>query len=327
MKIGRIILCFIGVMALMACQNGKEGKSDSEVMGAATTGVTGAVEPVEVLNLYDGPAPGSENWTHQEGVVDERTNIIFNITTPTLAVYLPDPSIATGSAMVVCPGGGFSILSYASEGTMVAEELCKRGIAALVLKYRTHPIRDLNADERVDSIDINLTMAPMIESLVKGGDGTATGTCLAMEHTHLAFEDADRAMNLARENAAKWNIKPDHIGIMGFSAGAITTMHQALVHSEGGKPDFVGVIYGGWTSDVKAPADAAPVFLCAPVNDIFFPEESMDVYKAWREAKVPVELHYYNVSVHGFGAVPTGKSSDMWIDEMVHFMKDVEFVK
>ena len=93
-------------------------------------------------------------------------------------------------------------------------------------------------------------------------------------------------------------------------------MHQVLEHSEAGKPNFGGIIYGGWTHDVKAPADAVPVFLCAPVNDIFYPEESYDVYMAWREAKLPVELHYYSDSQHGFGATPTGKSSDMWIDEM-----------
>ena len=226
--------------------------------------------------------------------------------------------------MVVCPGGGFYILSYVNEGTKVAEELCMRGIAAFVLKYRTHPIGDENVDGKVDGEDLTIKSNKVMGSLTRE---SATAACLSMEYTHLAFQDADRAISMVRQHAAKWGVNPDKIGIVGFSAGAVTSMHQVLEHSEAGKPNFGGIIYGGWTHDVKAPADAVPVFLCAPVNDIFYPEESYDVYMAWREAKLPVELHYYSDSQHGFGATPTGKSSDMWIDEMVHFMRDIEFVK
>lgn len=306
------------VAVLISC-----GSQPTQQQAAAGLGNAPKMEPTEVMNLYEGKAPGSESWTNVEAPADDSGDIIFNISTPTLAVYLPDPSVATGSAMVVCPGGGFHILSYISEGTKVAEELCMRGIAAFVLKYRTHPIDDENADGKVDAQDLMLRSTKVMGSLTRE---SATAACLSMEYTHLAFQDADRAISMVRQNAAKWGINPDRIGIVGFSAGAVTAMHQVLEHSETGKPNFGGIVYGGWTHDVKAPADAAPVFLCAPVNDIFYPEETQDVYMAWREAKVPVELHYYTDAQHGFGAFPTGKSSDLWIDEMVHFMHDVAFI-
>jgi acetyl esterase/lipase len=312
---------------LISCGQGNQANNtddgqQAQMKIAAGLGNAPKMEPTEVLNLYEGKAPGTESWTNVEDYTDETKETLFNITTPTLAVYLPDPSIATGSAMVVCPGGGFYILSYVSEGIKVAEELCMRGIAAFVLKYRTHPIGDENADGKVDGQDLTIKSSKVMGALSRE---SASAACLSMEYSHLAFQDADRAVSMVRQNAAKWGINPDKIGIVGFSAGAVTSMHQVLEHSEAGKPNFGGIIYGGWTHDVKAPADAAPVFLCAPVNDIFYPEESQDVYMAWREAKVPVELHYYSDSQHGFGAVPTGKSSDLWIDEMVRFMRDVQF--
>ena len=325
----RTLTLMVVAALLFSCGQGNQTNNtdDSQLSPVKCTAGLGnapKMEPTEVLNLYEGKAPGSESWTNVEAPTDESGDILFNISTPTLAVYLPDPSVATGSAMVVCPGGGFYILSYVNEGTKVAEELCMRGIAAFVLKDRTHPKGDENVDGKVDGEDLTIKSNKVMGSLTRE---SATAACLSMEYTHLAFQDADRAISMVRQHAAKWGVNPDKIGIVGFSAGAVTSMHQVLEHSEAGKPNFGGIIYGGWTHDVKAPADAVPVFLCAPVNDIFYPEESYDVYMAWREAKLPVELHYYSDSQHGFGATPTGKSSDMWIDEMVHFMRDIEFVK
>ena len=289
----RTLTLMVVAALLFSCGQGNQTNNtdDSQLSPVKCTAGLGnapKMEPTEVLNLYEGKAPGSESWTNVEAPTDESGDILFNISTPTLAVYLPDPSVATGSAMVVCPGGGFYILSYVNEGTKVAEELCMRGIAAFVLKYHTHPIGDENVEGKVDGEDLTIKSNKVMGSLTRE---SATAACLSMEYTHLAFQDADRAISMVRQHAAKWGVNPDKIGIVGFSAGAVTSMHQVLEHSEAGKPNFGGIIYGGWTHDVKAPADAVPVFLCAPVNDIFYPEESYDVYMAWREAKLPVELH------------------------------------
>ena len=327
MKSRMLFLATLGVLVLGSCNQSNTSKDEATEnaaidINAVTLGNAPSMEPVEIMKLYEGVAPGSETWKHHE--VNDN-GVLFNITEPTLAVYLPEPEKATGSAMVICPGGGFAILSYVSEGTMVAQELCKRGIAAFVLKYRTTPLLDEQGNGSEDIQDAGKAVEASVSVSLQMGL-TAVQACMRLEYSRMAFADADRAMTLVRQNASKWGVQPDKIGIMGFSAGAVTTMHQALTFSEQSKPNFTGVIYGGWTPDVKAPAEAAPMFLCAPVNDIFSPEESMDVYKAWRTANIPVELHFYQSSEHGYGAVPTGKSSDLWIEEMYRFMKDCGFV-
>ena len=319
------------MVALASC-NQSVKNSDNEqyqmVIGAGNVGDAPLVEPTEVMRLYEGVAPGSETWTHPEGKSETDGNIVyFNVSTPEMTVYLPDPSVATGAAMVVCPGGAFCLLSYTTEGTMVANELCKRGIAAIVLKYRTTPIVNEKGEVSNDPGEMVKFVTALMSKSDTDPNLTATQNCLDMEHSHLSFEDADRAISLVRENAAKWNIDSEKIGMVGFSAGAVVTMHQALVHSEKGRPNFSAVIYGGWVKGYEGPADAAPLFLCSPVQDIFHPEECINAYQMWQSAKLPVELHCYSDCQHGFGAVPTGKSSDLWIEAMVRFMQDTGFLK
>ncbi len=297
------------------------GTGHSDIGGAAP------VEPLETIRLYEGVAPGSESWTHPEGKSETNGTIVYyNVSTPEMTVYLPDPSIATGAAMVVCPGGAFSILSYTSEGTMVANELCQRGIAAFVLKYRTTPIINEQGEVSNKMEDV-MKFVMNLMSKSNTADLTATQNCLNMENSHLSFEDADRAISMVRENAANWKVNPEQIGIVGFSAGAVIAMHQALEHSEAGHPNFSGVVYGGWVPGWEAPADAAPLFVCSPTYDIFHPEECITAYQIWQKAKLPVELHCYSDCQHGFGAVSTGKSSDLWMEAMVRFMKDTGFLK
>ncbi len=324
-------LTVMTVISLCSCQETKKTENLSDnpaemVMDAATIGSVAQVDPVEVLNLYEGKAPGTEHWNHHESKIGNAGEVLYNVSEPTLAVYLPESGKANGSAMLVCPGGGFTILSYVNEGTLVAQELCKRGITAFVLKYRTTPIMDNDGNVTDNTTKLMETMS-WINGVIQNSATGLVQACLDLEYSHLAFEDADRAMILIRENASKWGIKADKVGIMGFSAGAVTSMHQVLNHSENSKPDFAGIVYGGWTHDVLAPADAMPLFLCSPVKDVFQPEDSFDVYKVWRNANIPVELHYFSDSVHGYGATPTGKSSDLWVEEMFRFMQDVGFVK
>lgn len=93
-------------------------------------------------------------------------------------------------------------------------------------------------------------------------------------------------MRLVRSHAHEWQF--DKVGIMGFSAGAVTTTYIMLNHDDSSRPDFAGVIYGGW--DVpQVPADACPLYMCSPVNDAFQPVETQNLFNAWREAKKPVE--------------------------------------
>src|SRR6266566_5209533 len=104
----------------------------------------------EVIELWPDGAPGTEDWSQQESEMVlplfNRPQIVRNVTKPTLTAYLPDPAVANGTAVIICPGGGFQFLSIASEGTEVARWLNARGVAAFVLKYRVIPTAERDED-------------------------------------------------------------------------------------------------------------------------------------------------------------------------------------
>ena len=261
-----------------------------------------------IIPLYESVAPGSEGWTHSEctNTNPNGTVTLFNISKPTLEVFVPEHPNGTG--MLVLPGGGFISLAYDYEGTGVARKLNEQGITAFVLKYRTAPLMKESGEPAAsyEEADFNL---------------------YDFEGVKYAFADADQAMRYLRAHASEYGL--DRIGMMGFSAGAITTLHQAAVHDSDSRPDFAGVIYGGWDNDsFEAPEDAMPMFICGVVNDVFFtPEQSLWVYNSWHKAGVPIEYHYYFEAQHGFGIIPTGHSSDAWTDALFAFMRDVKFLE
>lgn len=291
----------------------------------------------QVIKLYDGKAPGTENWKHKERLISkDPTNPIYvNVSEPTITAYVPENP--NGTAILVCPGGGFCILSYETEGELVARELNKRGITAFVLRYRLNPLLDEKGGELPDDFVLIKMLGEWNVAKEKAAQRlrlddkdkvTVSKWCSEIPTQKYAFADADRAMAIIHKNATAWGLNPKNIGMVGFSAGAITTMHQTLLPSSiETAPAFSGVIYGGWTSDFKVPATACPLFIGSPVNDIFTVDESMHIYKAWRDAKVPTEYHSYWTAQHGFGAVPTEKSVSGWIEAMIRFMKDINFVK
>jgi len=287
----------------------------------------------QVINLYQGKAPGSEKWKHQEVMLSNTSNpIIFNVVEPTMKVYLPEKP--NGAAMIVCPGGGFCMLSIRTEGELAAQELVKQGITAFVLKYRTSPMLMKDGHTPKDGQEFLGVYMPLTEVCKQkykdkhnGQEPTVTEWCREVPYQEMAFADANQAMKIVRQNAEKWHLNANKIGIMGFSAGAITSMHQTLFNTPDTQPNFTGIIYGGWTPDVKVPAGAGPVWLCSPVNDIFHVEEPENVYHAWREAKVPTELHTFWDCNHGFGASTFEKNVDNWLALMIGFMRDVKFLE
>jgi acetyl esterase/lipase len=288
-----------------------------------------------VIRLYEGAAPGSETWTHSENVLQgaDGQRSIFNVADPVVTAYLPAEGTSNGTAMLVCPGGGFMMLSYDGEGEMVARELNRRGITAFVLKYRLEPMSRENGydvSNGMSAIGSYLKMLKDVEERFEKKTGrkpNISESCFEVPSHRLAFADADKAMTLIRENAKAWGLQKDRIGIVGFSAGAITTINQALHHTSASRPDFVAPIYGGWVEGIEVPEDAAPLFMCSPATDVFTPEESLNVYLPWHKAGVPAELHYFHEAKHGFGANVTGKSVDGWIDLMCAFMKDCGFLE
>ena len=259
----------------------------------------------KAITLNTGPLPGAtapEAWHSQYGSVFAR-----NVTVATLTPFLPDPAKATGTAVIVAPGGGFKTLSMENEGWDVAKALADRGVAAFVLKYRLNPTpEDMPAFEQsMRDMFAGVAAKPPVQK-----DASIE---LAPQ-----IADARAAFAFVRSHAKEWHIDPDRVGMVGFSAGAMLTMATTL-HGEDAKPAFIGDIYGPMTS-VTVPADAPPLFVALAADDPIFGNSGYGVVDSWRAAKKPVEFHLFEQGGHGFGMYQKDTTSTGWFDEFVRWM-------
>ncbi|MDX2270308.1 MAG: alpha/beta hydrolase [Bryobacter sp.] len=247
------------------------------------------------LPLYPGPAPGSENATWQEGFLpaNDGKRRIFNVTRPTLTPYLaPNPN---GTAIVVCPGGGFRHLAIDHEGHEVARFLNTLGVSAFVLKYRVYRSDDLTPSNTASHIEMRRA-----------------------EGMRLGADDARAALALLRQRAAEFKIRADRIGILGFSAGGYHAAAAALVHTPANRPDFAIPIYPGVPADAQAPARPMPLFLLHADDDKTVPprDTSVRLYNLWKQAGASAELHIYSRGGHGFGIRKINQPVDTWPDRL-----------
>ncbi len=267
-------------------------------------------DQANVIPVWPHGAPGSENWTQKEVEYEnpgDHKKMVRNVTRPTLTAFLPEHSRATGTAVIVCPGGGFHFLSWDNEGTDVARWLQARGVAAFVLKYRL-------VDTGATPEEFRKKMEEFFRNIVTGG--VRNGMPEPMRKiAALATADGRQAVQVLRQHASEWGVAPDRVGIMGFSAGGIVTTGVALDHEEASRPSFAAPIYGVIGKDFKVPADAPPLFLLCASDDILVPPtDSARLYSAWHDAGHPAELHIYAKGGHGFGMARRGLPVDHWID-------------
>jgi acetyl esterase/lipase len=250
-----------------------------------------------------------ETWYKQWG-----DPFVRNVSRATLTPFLPDPAKANGAAVIVAPGGGFRILSMGNEGWEVAQALNERGIAAFVLKYRllrTEP--DWAIFEKGNPLTAPTPGAPPgappdFASIIK-----------------LPLEDATAAFKLVRSRAKEWHIDPARIGMMGFSAGAGTTMAATLQSTEN-KPAFIAPIYGAQRA-VEVPPDAPPMFVALASDDPLFGNNEYGLITAWKKAGRPVEYHLYQNGGHGFGLGNKGKTSTGWFPQFILWLESNGFLK
>ena len=228
--------------------------------------------------------------------------LVRNVARPTLTVFLPDPAIANDTGVIICPGGAYHLLAVEHEGIDVARWLNAHGIAAFMLKYRVARTAE-DHKEFEKQIDATMSDPDKMRELVK-------------RQAALANADAQQAMRMVREHAAKWGVKPDRIGIMGFSAGAHVAGDLALRHAADSRPDFAAVIYGAFSEEIVVPADAPPLFIALANNDEITAKPSLLIYNAWKAAELPVEMHSYAEGGHGFGMLKQGLPCDGWIDRL-----------
>jgi acetyl esterase/lipase len=266
------------------------------------------------LPLWLDGAPGSAARKNEAEKVEWRQepDIVFpvtcNIHAPSLTPYLPSHDQATGCAVIIAPGGGHMFLTTDREGYDLAEILARRGIAAFVLKYRLARDRAGDAGYKVD-----------VEALA----------------------DASRAIRLVRARATEWNVKPDRVGILGFSAGGEIALLAAARHDAGkpdagdptdrvsSRPDFFVPIYPGglqrsdfaWSKEATPPA----FLLCA--YDDRMPEQLATLFTSLRNAGVNAELHVYNSGGHGFGVRERPLAISGWPARLVEWLGDRGFLK
>lgn len=267
-------------------------------------------EPTAIL-LGTGGVEGSsatETWFHQWGDI-----FVRNVTVATLTPVLPEAGTANGAAVIVAPGGGFRFLSMNNEGWEVAQALADRGVAAFVLKYRTIPTpADLGDFERgVNEMFSGAGARPPRPAPDVGG---RPGGAFAVP-----VEDATAAFALIRSRAAEWSVDPERIGMVGFSAGAMTTMATTLAAPET-RPAFIAPIYGAMDS-FEAPATAPPMFVVLAADDPLFANRGFGVVEAWQAAGRPVEFHLYQNGGHGFGLGNPGKTSLGWFEVFMRWLE------
>jgi endo-1,4-beta-xylanase len=250
-----------------------------------------AVDAPQVVLLWPAGSPTLQGANEKEDTTPpdvkpgDRINSIKNVHNPSIEVRLAPVDKANGTAVIVAPGGGHRQLVWGSEGTDIADWLNSLGISAFILKYR-------------------LEQTPNYKYTVEGE----------------ALQDTQRAIRIVRARASEWRVKPDRIGVLGFSAGGALSALVAIrfdrgksgaadpIDQQSCRPDFVGLVYPGWRPmDITAPSDAAPAFLTsAGLDDASHAKASIDFYNSLIAAKVPAELHIYAHGGHGKAINPRG---------------------
>lgn len=263
----------------------------------------------EVIALWPGDAPGEvagevgEEKTMEPLPNQKRVNRLANVTKPRLTVHQTKAQKPSDAAVIICPGGGYNILADEHEGTMVADWLNGLGITAFVLRYRV-PRRKGK---------------PMYEA---------------------PLQDAQRAMRLVRQNAKKWNINPEKIGILGFSAGGHLSamastaydreMYKAIDDADkvSARPDASMLIYpaylaekGSLVEEVKITQKTPPAFLVHAHDDGLSSESSVLYYLALKRLNIPAEMHIYAKGGHGYGMVDSGLPTNQWPARCAEWLK------
>lgn len=272
-----------------------------------TGGVEVALWPKD-LAIAQPPYPGPEVYgSSKTTIAGKPIQMVQHVSRPTMAIY-PAKGVNTGAALLVFPGGGYRVLAIDLEGTEICDWATSKGITCAVLKYRVPGSGPYWNDEC---------------------------NCRRDPPEPMALQDAQRAMGLLRERAARYGFSPAKVGVVGFSAGgrmvADISNHPARSYKPldaadrlPSRPDFAIALYPGhlWdgeegsiglTHEVAIDPKAPPTFIAQAGDDATDDvRESLTYYLALQQAKVPVEMHLYPEGGHAFGVRPTDKPISHW---------------
>lgn len=276
----------------------------------------------EIINLYQGTVPNSKNSEAKE---KEHSGMFSEVTKPTLEIFLPEKENSTGDAVVICPGGGYAVVVYQAEGIKTAKEFAKNGVAAFVIKYRLPD----------DSTMMDKKIGPL--------------------------QDTQQAIKIVRENAVKWGIDINRIGIMGFSAGghlastAATHFDQTFIENNNNtnlRPDFQILIYpvismrdslthldsrknllgenpseeiiNQFSNELQVNTNTPPAYITHTGDDtVVDVDNSITYYQRLKNYDVPAEMHIYPKGNHGF---VLSQPSDEWMKPIFTWMKKSKWI-
>lgn len=278
----------------------------------------------KVISLWEGNIPGAISNDQYVQTIDSSNNWVkmMKVNQPVLDMYVPEPGKANGTAVVICPGGGYWLLAIGHEGEQVARWLNTLGITAFVLKYRLPN----------DAI---------------------------MEHKAIGpLQDGQQAIRMVRRNAEVWGIHPNKIGIMGFSAGGhlastISTHYDEKVYehadSTSARPDFSILIYPvismdskithmesrenllgknpsagqveHFSNELQVNHQTPPAFIALSADDTVVPvENSIQYALALKNAGIPCELHLYQSGGHGYGLGRSNNTESSWPNALANWL-------
>jgi acetyl esterase/lipase len=280
-----------------------------------------------VVDLWPGKPPDEAGTIGPETVrpspkldrkqveVTDSTRMITNVTRPTLTVFRPAKDKDTGTAILICPGGGYWNLYWELEGEEVAAWLNSLGVTGIILKYRV--------PRRPDEPEREPARRPL--------------------------QDAQRAVSLVRSKAREWGLAPDRIGMVGFSAGGHLAVATATsfekrtyepvdeVDKVSCRPDFAIPVYSGYLKakdkdelapGLSVPKGTPPMFLVHGGADLISdPENSVVLYRALKRAGVPAELHLYANAAHDFGVRKSDHPCSTWTQSCAAWLSHHGFLK
>ena len=229
-----------------------------------------------------------------------------NISVPEMDLYKAKGDNRTNKAMIICPGGGLFFSAYEKEGVNLAKKLALNGITAIVLKYRTYPRKG---------------------SVIKWTETLWDKTQMAIDSAKIILpfstKDALSAIEQIRNKASKYNINPNKIGLMGFSAGGSVTMEAAYSSVFKNQPNFIAPIYP-WMDIVdkqKVPLNKPPAFVsCANDDPYELASPSVKIYQDWILAGAEAELHMFSKGGHGYGMNKINAPVDRWSDLLIDWI-------
>jgi len=298
-KLRTLVLMSAGFLTAASAQDSNGNKAEQF---QAFTGTP------KVINVWAGVAPGSEGWKQKETTLGSGPmQRIVNVTTPTLTAYLPEPSKATGTAVIIAPGGGFIFLG--TDTHEIAEWLAARGIAAFVLKYRTAPLAGGN-DAELDKAGGARFGAQLNDHALIAEDGK------------YGIADGIQSIKVVRAHAAEWGILPDRIVFMGFSAGGMITEYTAVQPDERARPNYAAPIYGApFPAPPPIPKGLPPFFMEMAQDDNLAGPYIVAFYDALKAAGYKPEFHIYEHGGHGWTMRQQATTSDHWLDEFYWWLE------